>query len=148
MQLSETVASLLEDVTRVASLGDQAVVEAASRLAVAIEGTATVRLLELLSQVADEIGRQLPHGRVEVRIAGREIELVYVEEEESSQPVDEDQSARISLRLPEQLKVRIERAAAREGVSTNTFIVRALGRSVASEQSGRSRHRLSGFGRA
>jgi predicted HicB family RNase H-like nuclease len=62
--------------------------------------------------------------------------------------MDDDQSARISLRLPEQLKSRMEQAAARDGVSTNTWIVRTLSRSASSDRSAQSHKRLSGYGRA
>jgi hypothetical protein len=40
---------------------------------------------------------------------------------------DEGGMARINLRLPEQLKARVETAAAGEGVSVNSWLVRAAG---------------------
>ena len=42
----------------------------------------------------------------------------------------DDLSARITLRLPEGLKVQIEAVANSEGVSTNAWIVRALSRAL------------------
>ena len=57
----------------------------------------------------------------------------------------------ISLRLPESLKVRLEAAAAREGVSVNTWLVQALQRYAHAEprpSSGGSRRRLTGYGRS
>ncbi|MEV4016177.1 hypothetical protein AB0J35_37325 [Nonomuraea angiospora] len=44
------------------------------------------------------------------------------------QPVEiqEGGTARISLRLPEHLKVQVEEAARREGLSVNTWLVRAV----------------------
>ena len=150
MQLSRTIEGLQEDLARLAGLGDEAVAEAASRLASAIGGPAAMRLLDLLGEAAAELEHQLPSGRVELRISGRDAELVYVDEVESraDAEMDDDQSARISLRLPEQLKARIEQAAARDGVSTNTWIVRTLIRSASSERSTQSHKRLSGYGRA
>jgi hypothetical protein len=85
-----------------------------------------------------------------VRLAGRDPELVLVEEpgatdEAPSFPGD-DTSARITLRLPEGLKVQVEAAAAREGVSTNAWIVRALARALEPRASRvRGGHRLQGF---
>ena len=38
--------------------------------------------------------------------------------------------ARINLRLPEQLKTRVEEAADREGLSINTWLVRAAATAV------------------
>jgi predicted HicB family RNase H-like nuclease len=65
------------------------------------------------------------------------------------EPVDEAFSARITLRLPESLKQRIESAAAREGASVNTWLVQALQRSVESRPSmSGSRNRLTGYGRS
>ena len=66
------------------------------------------------------------------------------------EPVDEAFSARITLRLPESLKQRVESAAAREGASVNTWLVQAMQRAVEprrpSSMSG-SRNRLTGYGR-
>ena len=60
----------------------------------------------------------------------------------------DDLSARITLRLPEGLKTGIEVAAAREGVSTNAWIVRALARAVEPRSARRSSNRLQGFARS
>jgi hypothetical protein len=42
-------------------------------------------------------------------------------------PTGDGEQARITLRLPEQLKEAVERAAAAEGISTNAWLVRAIG---------------------
>ena len=61
---------------------------------------------------------------------------------------DEGATARITLRLPEQLKTRIEDAAGREGFSVNAWLVRAVSRGLdAAAGSGpgdRRRNRWSG----
>ena len=64
-------------------------------------------------------------GHVEVRVAGREPELVYVREDGSApDAVDEAFSARITLRLPESLKAADRRPPPpREGASVNTWLV-------------------------
>ncbi len=56
--------------------------------------------------------------------------------------------ARITLRLSEGLKSRLEQGAAGDGVSVNTFVVRTLERGTSSNRSrsGRSGNRLRGFG--
>ena len=150
MQLSTAVEALQEDLTRLAGLGDDAVSDAAARLVTALSGPVTVRLLDLLGEAAAEGGHQLPSGRIELRMSGRDAELVYVDDAGAAADtdIDDDQSARISLRLPEQLKARIEHAATRDGVSTNTWIVRTLSRSASTERSTQSRKRLTGYGRA
>ena len=79
---------------------------------------------------------ELPEGRVELRVAGDDVDLAYVEDERvGDAEADGDLSARITLRLSEGLKARVEEGAAGEGVSVNTFIVRTLerGASIAEE---------------
>jgi predicted HicB family RNase H-like nuclease len=79
-----------------------------------------------------EVSDQLPSGHVEIRLAGQEPSLVYVEERQEAEPapVDDGMTARITLRLPEVLKTAIDAAAAREGLSANTWLVRELKRAV------------------
>jgi predicted HicB family RNase H-like nuclease len=68
----------------------------------------------------------------------------------SSEATDEAFSARITLRLPESLKTRLEAAASARAISLNTWIVQALARSLEQPQStsGHGRHRLTGYGRS
>ncbi len=96
-----------------------------------------------------EVSSQLPAGHVEVRLAGQEPSLVYVEDEAAAPapPAEDGLSARITLRLPESLKASLEAAAAAEGVSVNTWIVRALGRGLAGPKA-RVGNRLTGYGRS
>jgi predicted HicB family RNase H-like nuclease len=77
---------------------------------------------------------------------GQDPALVYVGEEEAPpEPAAEDGlTARITLRLPERLKASIEADAAREGISVNSLIVRALSRGAAGRVQ-RSGKRLKGF---
>jgi hypothetical protein len=150
METANFVEALRSDVEAMAAVGDDAVAEAARRLAHAIQATARVRLLDVLSEGALELSGQLPSGHVEVRLSGQDVELVYVEEEHApAAPAGDDASARITLRLPEALKASVEAAAAREGVSVNAWIVRALARGLSGVGRGpRVGSRLTGFGRS
>jgi hypothetical protein len=60
--------------------------------------------------------------------------------------------ARISLRLPDGLKTRAERAAAAEGLSLNAWLVRAVAAGLreprTSSSAGRGPRRISGFARS
>ena len=86
---------------------------------------------------------------MEVRLAGQDPSLVYVDEGGAAPPAsDEGATARITLRLTESLKAGIEAAAAREGVSVNTWLVRALGRSISTTTVRGPGNRLRGFGRS
>jgi len=153
MQIDGYIQALREDLVRVAALGDETTSRAAELLSVAIEASLARRLQDVLAEAALELNAQLDAAHVEVRIAGRDPELVLVREDGSiSEPVDEAFSARITLRLPESLKQRVESAAAREGASVNTWLVQALQRSVESKShrsiSSGSRNRLTGYGRS
>jgi hypothetical protein len=153
MQIDGYIQALREDLVRVASLGDETTSRAAELLSVAIEASLARRLQDVLAEAALELNAQLDAAHVEVRIAGRDPELVLVREDGSiSEPVDEAFSARITLRLPESLKQRVESAAAREGASVNAWLVQALQRSVESRShrsmSAGGRNRLTGYGRS
>jgi predicted HicB family RNase H-like nuclease len=151
MQLNSYVQAVAEDLARVAAVGDDRAAQAAELLAIALEPSIARRLQEALAEAALELSAQLQQGHVEVRIAGDEPELVYVEgPEQPAETGDEVFSARITLRLPESLKSRLEAAAAAAGVSVNTWLVQTLGRSLESRSSsgGASRYRLTGYGRS
>src|SRR6184192_826546 len=140
MQLQRFIDSLKADLTAVAELGDDATADAAG-----------LRLLDALSEAALELNDKLPSGHVEVRLSGQDPELVYVSDEPEA-PVggaEAAYSARITLRLPEAVKVSIEAAASRDGVSVNTWIVRALSRtSTAGGPAVQSGNRLTGYARS
>lgn len=150
MQLENHVQALGEDLARIAAVGDESTSRAAELLASALESSLGRRLQEALAEAALELSPQLPHGRTEVRMAGNDPELVYIEEEPAAAPVepsDEGYGARITLRLPESLKSRIESAASASGVSANTWLVRVISRALETRISTPSgRRRLTGYG--
>jgi hypothetical protein len=146
MQMAPYLHALQEDLAKAAELaGGEAAREAGQRLAQALEPSLQLRLLDLLSEIALSLSAQVP-GRVEVRLAGREPELVYVEDEEAEPAAapDDALTARITLRLSESLKAQVEVAAARESLSVNAWIVRALARGLET-RSVRAGRRLSGY---
>jgi hypothetical protein len=149
MQLERFVDALKADLTAVAELGDEATADAAGRLVVTLQASVGLRLLDALSEAVLELNEKLPAGHVEVRLSGQDPELVYVSDEPEA-PVgaaDEAYTARITLRLPEALKTAVELAASREGVSVNTWIVRALSRTSTAAPAAQSGNRLTGYAR-
>ena len=154
MNLFSHVQAIQRDLASAAALGGQDVAEAGRRLGDAVEATLQLRLLDVLTEASLSLNGQLVAGHVEVRLAGREPELVFVDEaatEDAPPSPGDDTSARITLRLPELLKDAVERAADREGISTNAWIVRALKREADGGRRGggrvRSGNRLQGFAR-
>jgi hypothetical protein len=150
MNTNAYVDGLLGDLAGLAVLGEGPVAEAAERLAAPLRAQAAMRLLELLGEGAVEVSAQLPSGHVEVRLAGQEPSFVFVDDEDHRAPAadgapDEGMNARITLRLPGALKETIERAASRDHVSANTWIVRELTRSTSAPPTRRSGRRLTGY---
>jgi hypothetical protein len=151
MDIERHVQAIQADLAAAASLGDEAVVAAAGRLAAAVGPTLQLRLLDVLTDATLGLNEQITTGHVEVRLAGRDPELVLVGDEapdgDAGAPAPgDDLSARITLRLPEALKTQVDTASASEGISANAWIVRALFRAL-EPRSARPRpgKRLQGF---
>jgi hypothetical protein len=151
MEMAHHIHAIQEDLAAAASLAnDEATVEAGRRLTQALGSSLHLRLLDVVSEAALALSGSVP-GRIEVRLAGRDPELVYVEDEEQPEPAqaasaDDAFSARITLRLPEGLKAQLEVAANLEGTSVNAWIVRALQRGLEPRtRSVRTGRRLSGY---
>jgi hypothetical protein len=153
MKIAPHVDALRSDLAAAASLGDARAAEVGAQLAEALTRSAPLRFQEALGDALLEANEQLPSGHLELRLAGSDPGIVFVDDEAASvtrtrSVVDEPSAARLTLRLPERLKAQLEEAAARDGVSVNTWLVRALSGAVshATRPSITSR-RLVGHGR-
>ena len=150
MQMSHFIEALQADLRELAEIGGEELVQATNRLAGADKQSATLRLIDALTQIALDLSSQLPNGHVEIRLSGQDPQLVFVEEEPSEPiPGDDALAARITLRVPESLKAAVEANAEAEGVSVNAWLVRALQRAVsgpgAAGRAHRSDKRITGF---
>ena len=134
MELTPYVEQLREELAVAAEAGGDEARALAERLTAPLESAIRLMLLETLSAAADEITRELAPGSVELRLRAGEPEFVVApapsdEAAEASPPLpadaEEGPTARINLRLPEQLKASVEQAAARERLSVNSWLVRA-----------------------
>ena len=145
MEMAHHIHAIQEDLAAAVALAaDEATADAGRRLSQALGSSLHLRLLDVVGEAAASLSAAVP-GRIEVRLAGRDPELVYVEDESEPAPaVDDAFTARITLRLPDSLKVQLEVAASGEGVSVNSWIVRALARALDSRPV-RSGRRLTGF---
>ncbi len=149
MNIAAFVEALQQDLANVAQMGDEAAAEAARRISAALEPSLRLRLIELLGEAALELTNQLPNGHVEVRVAGGDPELVFVEERSGPIPTGDDSlSARVTLRLPETLKAIIDAAAQDEGVSANTWLLQQISRSANPTRRGPGGRRMTGYGRS
>jgi hypothetical protein len=131
MDLTPYVEAVQADLEAVAG-SDETTIAVAERLARALEPSLQLRLLDALGQAAQEASEQLPGGRLDVRLAGRDVALTYVADEvpADAQLEDESGTARLTLRMPEALKARVEQQAGREDVSTNAWLVAAVKRGL------------------
>ncbi len=145
MQLHPYVTQVQAQLTAAAALGDAQTRTVAEALSAAAEPALRLALLAATSAAADEITAALLDSpgapAVAVRIDGDELrvevraaEPAFAPEPTRPTAAEEDNSARISLRLPEALKERVETAARAEAISVNTWILRALDQSLAGPQ--------------
>jgi hypothetical protein len=161
MDLSDYVDALRTALTQAAAAGGEQARETARLLADTMEPAVRLTVIDALSDMAAEVTAALDGGLVDIRVRGRDPEVVVVlpvahEPAEEPEPEEEDGDdgsvARISLRLPEQLKSRAEAAAAASGVSLNAWLVRAVSAAVRGPStppsSGRGPRRISGFARS
>lgn len=139
MDITPHVAELQRQLAVAGSAGDEVVQAAAERLASALEAAARLTILDALADAAGEITSELAPGSVDVRLRGRDVDFVVTLAEpalereaapdRTPQPIIDDDDAatsRTTLRIPDALKARAERAASAEGVSLNTWLVRAI----------------------
>jgi hypothetical protein len=144
MNLAPYTENLRRELAVAADAGGEDARALAERLTAPLESALRLMLLDALSAAADEITRELAPGSVELRLRAGEPEFV-VTPAPADEPVgpatdgrapappdaDEGATARINLRLPEQLKAGIEQAASRERLSVNAWLVRAAAAAVA-----------------
>ncbi|MET8994389.1 hypothetical protein [Amycolatopsis sp. NPDC004169] len=155
MDLTPFVDSLRREFAVAAEAAGEDAVALAERLASPLESAIRLTLLDALSTAADEITRDLAPGSVEVRLRRREAEFAVspptapepAPAEAPPPPPEADDGAvsRINLRLPDQLKQRVEEAASREKLSINAWLVRAANTALGADTS-RPAHRRSVYG--
>jgi hypothetical protein len=138
MDLSPYLDSLRRDLAAAAAPGGEQVAKTAEILATSLDASARLCLIEVLADATAEITTKLDGPTVEVRLRGREADLVVTlpaqgeaAESMAHQPPPPAEGsgdlARLTLRLPESLKEAIEKAASAEGISVNAWLVRAAG---------------------
>lgn len=150
MDLTPYLDNIRRDLTAAAAPGGPEIGRAAELLLGSLEAATRLTLLEALSEAAAEITTKLNSAAVEVRLRGRDADLVVTDLEAppaatAVPPLPESGDvARITLRLPEPLKQAVERAATAEGISVNAWLVRAIGAAVQPGATPPSTHRTYG----
>lgn len=139
MDITPYVESLRRDLLAAAEAAGPEARAATERLAYALDPAARLALMEAISQAAAEITAELPAGGVDVRLQGRELEFSVhaappapptAPEPPAPPSAEEDEEdgnvARITLRIPESVKVKAEELAGRSGNSLNTWLVNVV----------------------
>lgn len=151
MDLTSYVSNLGREFATLAEAGGDEARALVERLTGPLESAIRMTLLEALAAAADEITRDLAPGSVELRLRGRDPNFVVTAPPAEPTvtaadpaPVGGDAliaedgpTARINVRLPEQLKAAVEEAAAKEGRSVNAWLVRAAAAALRQPEPGR-----------
>jgi Ribbon-helix-helix protein, copG family len=153
MDLSPYIESVRTGVANASSLADEQTQHVAERLGTAIESSTRLALIQALSDAAGTISADLAPSSVELGMDPEFVVTVQTGEAEptllmpetgiasteasepSSTETDEEPVARITLRLPQSVKARVDEMASSEGISTNAWLIRAV-MDALSERSG------------
>ncbi|MCC2334879.1 histidine kinase [Cellulomonas wangsupingiae] len=144
MDLTHYVDDLQQRLITAADAGGEDARQLAQRLTAPLDAAVRLVLLDALSAAAGEISAELAPGSVDVRLRSGDPEFVVTTPaaradappaaalpappEPPAQPGGDADGAttRTTLRLPDHLKAQVEVVAARDGVSVNTWLVRAV----------------------
>jgi len=143
MELGQYVTDLQRQLVDAAAHGAEDSRAVAERLAAGLDAATRLVLLDVLSAAVGEITRDLAPGSVDLRLRGREVEFVVTppsseadndERPAASVDLDEASTSRTTLRLPDALKAQVDDAAAADGLSVNTWLVRATAAALQPKQ--------------
>ncbi|CAN5364284.1 hypothetical protein BH09ACT1_BH09ACT1_03060 [soil metagenome] len=135
MELGPYISELQRQLVSAAENGSDENRAVAERLVAGLDAATRLVLLDVLSAAAGEITRDLAPGSVDLRLRGRDVEFVVsppTTEAESVGPgvasvdLEDTSTSRTTLRLPDALKAKVDDAAAADGLSVNTWLVRAV----------------------
>jgi len=140
MQLDQYIIDLQRQMASSAENGTPDSRAIAERLAAGLDAATRLVLLDALSAAVGEITRDLAPGSVDLRLRGRDVDFVITQP--SSEPdtdvpavdLDDASTSRTTLRLPDALKARVDEAAAADGLSVNTWLVRAVAAALQPKQ--------------
>ena len=163
MELTPYVDAVRRGVQDAAVLADDHTRQVAERLGAGVRSAARLALIEALADAASEISVELAPGSVDLRMQGAEptfvvslppapaADVTVLQPGAEPTPVDpsaadgDEQQARVSLRLPQSVKDKVDEHADAEGVSTNTWLLHRVLEALA-DRTGGGRPRGQGWG--
>jgi len=155
MELSPYVEGLRRELGSLTRFASDDVIEVAGKLADALDASVRLTLLEALSAAAAEITTRLDDAVIDVRLSAGEPEFVITNvPQHAHQPpepaadasAEDTGSARVTLRLSEALKARVEAQAAADGLSVNSWLAQAAIRALEGSGTGRGQRSRAGIG--
>lgn len=152
MKLEPYIETLARELLTAAEAGGDEARRIAGRLIAPLDAATRLVLLEALSAAAGEITLELVPGSVDVRLRGRDPEFVVTlppsqpetqepqvePSEQAKSPMldgSEGGTARMTFRPTEQMKLRIEEAATKEGLSVNAWLGRVIAAALSAKES-------------
>ncbi|HVB44300.1 MAG TPA: toxin-antitoxin system HicB family antitoxin [Streptosporangiaceae bacterium] len=141
MELSPYVEGLRQELGSLTRFASDDVIQVAERLAGALDSSVRLTLLDVLAAAAAEITTRFDDAVIDVRLSGGEPEFVVTavptrHDEQAPAPGpaeaggDDAGTARVTLRLSESLKARVEAEAATAGISVNSWLAHAAIRAL------------------
>lgn len=174
MELSEYTEALRREVAAVTRMAGDDVARAGQMIAEALDSSIRLTLLDVLAGAAAEITARMDGTDIELRLSSGDPTFVVVQDSPDLHPpappfpaapppargedAEEGSTSRVTLRLPDGLKARAEAAAATDGVSLNTWLVRAASQALEGRPGGgqpppgrpgnRTGNRITGYARS
>jgi hypothetical protein len=164
MDLTPYVELLRRELAVAAEAGGEQARALAERLTAPLESAIRLTVLEALSAATAEITSELAPGSVHLRLSGRDPDFVVTlppadppTPREHTPPAmdeaalsggDKGATSRINLRLPDDIKARVEEAAGRERISVNAWLVRAAAAALQPGTAASPERRRSGHGQS
>src|SRR5262245_13874447 len=145
MELSPYVVGLRAELGSLTRFASEYVAQVAAKLAEALDSSVRLTLLEVLSAATAEITTRLDGAVIDVRLSAGEPEFVVTTVPHDDQPpaqvpdpsAEDAGTARVTLRLSESLKARVEAQAGADGLSVNSWLAHAAIRALESSGSPR-----------
>jgi hypothetical protein len=135
--ISEVEAALATQMQLVG--GDPTVEAAGEALLASLAPAFRAAALSLAEQAAEEVRAQMPNRTVDLVVSDGEPSLNIRTPEAQVSLVSGEQAARLTVRLPSNLKAELEDAAGDAGDSINTYVIKALASKAGSKK---ARHRI------
>jgi hypothetical protein len=164
MELSPYVDGLRRELGNLTKLAPTDVTRVVDSLAAAIDSSVRLMLLDVIAATAAEITSRLDGTVIDVRLSAGAPEFVITavppqHDAPAGYPAaaaaDDSATARITVRLPDALKGKVEARAAAEGLSVNSWLVHAAIQALegegpaAARRSGRGvGQRITGYARS